>query len=104
MNLLEWIFKVELEKYGMREEMKNKIMKLKDHLIIELQERLLCDHEDILDLRRGKSFRYEALASYAECAELLIQIEDMGTDELKKLYIGDSYELMNILNSSKHIV
>ena len=104
MNLLEWIFRVELEKYGMKEEMKNKIMKLKDHLIIELQDKLLCDHENILDSRGEKFFRYEAAASYAEHAELLIRIENMGIDELKEFCISDSNELMNILNSSKYIV
>lgn len=104
MNLSEWMFRVELEKYGMKEEMKNKIMKLKDHLIIELQEKLLCAHEDILDSRGEKFSRYEAAANYAEHAELLIQIENMGIDELKEFCVDDSNELMDILNSSKYIV
>lgn len=104
MNLSEWIFRVELEKYDMKEEMKGKLMKLKGHLIIELQERLICDHEGILDVREEKFCRYEALASYAEHAELLIQIENMSMDELKDFCISDSNELMNILNNSKYIV
>lgn len=104
MNLLEWMFRVELEKYSMQEEMKVKLMKLKDHLIIELKEKLLCDHEDILDSRGEKFSRYEAAANYAEYAELLIQIENMGIDELKEFCVDDSEELMNMLNSSKYIV
>ena len=104
MKLSEWMFRVELEKYSMQEEMKDKLMKLKYHLILELQERLLCDHEDILDSQGEKSFRYEALNRYVECAELLIQIENMDIDALKEFCINDSDVLMNILNNSKHLI
>ena len=97
-------FRVELEKYSKQEETKAKLMKLKDHLIIELKERLICDHEGILDSREEKFVRYEAAASYAEHAELLIRIENMGIDELKKFCVDESEELINILNNSKHIV
>lgn len=104
MNLLEWMFRVELEKYSKQEETKAKLMKLKYHLILELQERLLCDHEDILDSQGEKFVRYEAATSYAEHAELLIRIENMDIDELKKFCIDESEELINILNNLKYII